>query len=70
MKCVALTPMLTITYYGLFAPLEFTKIIASLEGEPRKKIADKCRRLNREMKGVIRSRDSIVSESQKSLLQS
>jgi hypothetical protein len=40
-------------YYGLFAPLEFTEIIASLEDEPRKKIADKCRRLSREMKGVM-----------------
>ena len=42
-------------YYGLFAPLEFTEIIASLEDEPRKKIADKCRRLSREMKGVMRN---------------
>jgi hypothetical protein len=40
-------------YYGLFAPLEFTEIIASLEDEPRKKIADKCRRLSREMKEVM-----------------
>lgn len=40
-------------YYGLFAPLEFTEIIASLEDEPRKKIVDKCRRLRREMKGVM-----------------
>jgi hypothetical protein len=42
-------------YYGLFAPLEFTEIIASLEDEPRKKIADKCRRLSREMKGVMKN---------------
>ena len=40
-------------YYGLFAPLEFTEIIASLENEPRKKIVDKCRRLRREMKGLM-----------------
>jgi hypothetical protein len=40
-------------YYGLFAPLEFTEIIASLEDEPRKKIVDKCRRLRREMKEVM-----------------
>ena len=40
-------------YYGLFAPLEFTEIIASLEDEPRKKIVDKCRRLRREMKQVM-----------------
>jgi len=42
-------------HYGLFAPLEFTEIIASLEDEPRKKIADKCRRLSREMKGLMRN---------------
>jgi len=41
------------SYYGLFNPLEFTEIIARLEDESRKKIADKCRRLSREMKGVI-----------------
>jgi hypothetical protein len=40
-------------YYGLFAPLEFTEIIASLEDEPRKKIVDKCRRLRREMKELM-----------------
>jgi hypothetical protein len=40
-------------YYGLFSPLEFTEIIASLEDKPRKKIIDKCRRLRREMKGVM-----------------
>lgn len=40
-------------YYGLFAPLEFTEIIASLEDNPRKKIVDKCRRLRREMKEVM-----------------
>jgi hypothetical protein len=42
-------------YYGLFAPLEFTQIIASLENEARKKIADKCRRLSREMMGVMKN---------------
>ncbi|MBW2569912.1 MAG: transposase [Deltaproteobacteria bacterium] len=40
-------------YYGLFAPLEYTHIIASLEDKPRKKIVDKCRRLRREMKDVM-----------------
>jgi hypothetical protein len=40
-------------YYGLFAPLEFTEIIASLEDEPRKKIVEKCRRIRREMKDVM-----------------
>jgi len=42
-------------YYGLFAPLEFTEIIASLEDEPRKKVAGKCRRLRRELNGVMRN---------------
>jgi len=40
-------------YFGLFAPLEFTETIASLEDKPRMKIVDKCRRLRREMKGVM-----------------
>lgn len=40
-------------YYGLFSPLEFTEIIASLEDKSRKKIIDKCRRLRREMKDVM-----------------
>ncbi len=42
-------------YYGLFAPLEFTEIIASLEDKPRKKIVDKSRRLRREMKDVMKN---------------
>jgi hypothetical protein len=42
-------------YYGLFAPLEFTEIIASLKDEPRKKVAGKCRRLRRELNGVMRN---------------
>ena len=42
-------------YYGLFAPLEFTEIIATLGDEARKKVAGKCRRLSREMKGVMRN---------------
>ena len=40
-------------YYGLFTPIEYTYIIASLEDEPRKKLVDKCRRLRREMKEVM-----------------
>ena len=40
-------------YYGLFAPLEFTEIIASLDDNPRKKIVDKCRGIRREMKEVM-----------------
>ncbi|MBW2106429.1 MAG: transposase [Deltaproteobacteria bacterium] len=42
-------------YYGLFAPLEFTEIIATLGDEARKKVAGKCRRLRRELNGVMRN---------------
>jgi len=42
-------------YYGLFAPLEFTEIIATLGEEARKKVAGKCRRLRRELNGVMRN---------------
>jgi hypothetical protein len=35
--------------YGLFSPLEFTEIIATLGEDPRKKVAHKCRRLRREL---------------------
>ena len=40
---------------GLFAPLEFTEIIATLGEEARKKVAGKCRRLRRELNGVMRN---------------
>jgi hypothetical protein len=40
-------------YYGLFAPLEFTEIIATLGEEARKKVAEKSRRLRRELNGVM-----------------
>jgi hypothetical protein len=43
------------TYYGLFAPLEFTEIIATLGEEARKKVAEKCRRLRRELNGVMKN---------------
>ena len=42
-------------YYGLFAPLEFTEIIATLGEEARKKVAGNCRRLRRELNGVMRN---------------
>ena len=42
-------------YYGLFAPLEFTEIIATLGEEARKKVAEKSRRLRRELNGVMRN---------------
>jgi len=42
-------------YYGLFAPLEFTEIIATLGEEARKKVAEKSRRLRHELNGVMRN---------------
>jgi len=42
-------------YYGLFSPLEFTEIIATLGEQARKKVAGKCRRLRRELNGVMRN---------------
>jgi hypothetical protein len=41
--------------YGLFAPLEFTEIIATLGEEARKKVAEKSRRLRRELNGVMKN---------------
>jgi hypothetical protein len=38
------------SYYGFFTPLEFVEIIASLPAPARKKIADKSRRPQRELK--------------------
>ena len=42
-------------YYGLFTPLEFTEIIAILQDKARKKVAEKSRRLRRELKEVGRN---------------
>jgi len=42
-------------YYGLFDPLEFTEIIATLGEQARKKTVEKCRRLRRELNGVLRN---------------
>lgn len=42
-------------YYGLFAPLEFTEIIATLGEEARKKVAEKSRCLRHELNGVMRN---------------
>jgi hypothetical protein len=42
-------------YYGLFAPLEFTEIIARLGEEARRKVARKCQRLRRELNGVMKN---------------
>jgi hypothetical protein len=40
-------------YYGLFTPLEFAGTIATLGEQARKKIAEKSRRLRRELNGVM-----------------
>jgi hypothetical protein len=40
-------------YYGLFTPLEFAGTIASLGEQARKKIAEKSRRLRRELNGAM-----------------
>ncbi len=42
-------------YYGLFDPLEFTEIIATLGDHARKKTLEKCRRLRRELNGVLKN---------------
>jgi len=41
--------------YGLFAALEFTEIIATLGEEARKKVAEKSRRLCRELNGAMKN---------------
>jgi hypothetical protein len=40
-------------YYGLFTPLEFAETIATLGEQARKKIAEKSRRLRRELNGAM-----------------
>jgi hypothetical protein len=40
-------------YYGLFTPLEFAETIATLGEQARKKIAEKSRRLRRELQGTM-----------------
>jgi len=42
-------------YYGLFSPLEFTEFIVTLAEQARKKIADKCRGLRRELTELMRN---------------
>ena len=42
-------------YYGLFSALEFAEMIATLDDQPRKKVAERCRRLRRELDGVMRN---------------
>jgi hypothetical protein len=43
------------SYYGFFTPLEFAEIIASLPAPARKKIANKSRRLQRELKESLKT---------------
>ena len=42
-------------YYCLFEPFEFVEIIATLNEEARKKIAEKCRRIRHELKDAIKN---------------
>ena len=42
-------------YYGLFSPLEFAEIIATLSDGPRQKVARRCRRLRRELDEVLKN---------------
>ena len=42
-------------YYGLFNPLEFVEIIATLGEQARKKVAEKSRRLRRELAECMRN---------------
>jgi len=42
-------------YYGLFRPFELVGFVVTLREEARKKIAAKCRRIGRELNGVLRN---------------
>jgi hypothetical protein len=42
-------------YYGLFRPFELVGFVVTLAEEARKKIAAKCRRIGRELNGVLRN---------------
>jgi hypothetical protein len=42
-------------YYGLFAPFELMGFVVTLHEEARKKIAAKCRRIGRELKGAMQN---------------
>jgi hypothetical protein len=43
------------SYYGLFKPIELIEFLVMLGEEARNKIAEKCRRLRLEMKGILRN---------------
>ncbi len=40
-------------YYGMFRPFELVQFVVELAEEPRKKIAQKCRRIGRELSGLM-----------------
>ncbi len=42
-------------YYGLFSPYELVGFVVQLSEEARKKIAEKCRRLGRELNGIMKN---------------
>jgi hypothetical protein len=42
-------------YYGLFAPFELMGFVVALHEEARKKIAAKCQRMGRELKGAMQN---------------
>ncbi len=42
-------------YYGLFAPFELIGLVVTLHEEARKKIAVKCRRIGRELNGILQN---------------
>jgi len=42
-------------YYGLFRPFELMGFVVTLREEPRKKIAAKCRRIGRELNGLMQN---------------
>lgn len=40
-------------YYGMFRPFELVQFVVELAEEPRKKIAQKCRRIGRELNTLM-----------------
>jgi hypothetical protein len=40
-------------YYAMFRPFELIQFVVELAEEPRKKIAQKCRRIGRELSGLM-----------------
>jgi hypothetical protein len=40
-------------YYAMFRPFELIQFVVELDEEPRKKIAQKCRRIGRELSGLM-----------------